>query len=382
MIRRPELLRTVQSAIRRSPVTILFGPRQCGKTTLSRMVGRKTRTTYFDLENPVNEVRLREPMTTLERLRGLVVIDEVQRRPELFPILRVLADRRPLPARFLILGSVAPDLLRQSSETLAGRVEFVEMAGFGLEEAKPAEWGQLCWRGRVPPPFLARRDDDARAWQHNFIQTFVERDLPQLGSHVPSTALRRLWMMLAHSHAQVWEASDIARSLAESYQTVKRHRDLLTGALVVRQLQPWLENTAKRQVKSPKIYVRDSGLLHALLNVPSMEALEGHPKLGASWEGFAIEEILRYAGERNAYFWATQAGAELDLLLFLGGRRYGVEIKFADAPGTTKSMRIAIEDLKLHHLFVVYPGSERYDLDRNITVIPLPAVKDALAFRN
>lgn len=382
MVLRAALLTKIRRALRRSPVVVLYGPRQCGKTTIARQAAREEIAEFFDLEDPVSLRRLSEPMLALGELRGLVVIDEVQHQPGLFPILRVLADRRPLPARFLILGNASPDLLRQSSESLAGRVAFVEMGGFALSEVGVKGMRRLWWRGRFPRSFLARNEAESRAWQENFIQTFLERDIRSFGIQVPPVALRRLWMMLAHYHGQIWNASELSRSLGESHTTVKRHLDILTGALMVRQLQPWHANLAKRQVKSPKIYIRDAGLMHALLAVPSLRALEGHPKVGASWEGFVIEEILYWVGERNAYFWATQSGAELDLLLSVGGVRYGIEVKYADAPGITKSMRVALEDLGLRRLFVVYPGEKAYDLNERISVLPLAQVKAQLPLRD
>jgi uncharacterized protein len=378
MIERRALLRRVRRAVRGSPVVVLYGPRQCGKTTLARQVAREAGAEYFDLEDPVSQRRLSEPMLALQDLRGLVVIDEVQRQPGLFPVLRVLADRKPLPARFLILGSASPELLRQSSESLAGRIALVEMGGFNLSEVGPASMRRLWWRGRFPRSFLAKTDAESRSWQENFIQTFLERDIREFGIQAPPISLRRLWMMLAHYHGQVWNASELARSLGESHSTVKRHIDILTGALMVRQLQPWHENLGKRQIKSPKVYIRDTGLLHALLGLPSFRSLEGHPKLGAAWEGFVIEELLLVVGERGAYFWATQSGAELDLLLLVEGARYGVEVKYGDAPGITKSMRIALEDLGLQHLFVVYPGREDFDLDKRITVLSLQQIRARL----
>ena len=378
MLQRLFLGKLVDRKIRENPVTALLGPRQCGKTTVAREIGYRRRGDYFDLEDPVSLQRLSEPMTALRPLRGLVVIDEVQRRPELFPILRVLADRRPLPARFLVLGSASPDLLQQSSETLAGRIAFIEMGGFDTVEAGPGSQRRLWWRGGFPRAFLARVDAQARSWQLDFIRTFLERDIRELGSQVPAANLRRLWSMVAHYHGQIWNSGEISRSLGEGHATVKRHLDLLTGALVVRQLPAWHENLDKRQVKAPKVYLRDSGILHALLGIPSLGALEGHHKLGASWEGFVIEEIIRVAGERNAYFWATHAGGELDLLLTLGGKRYGVEVKYKDAPGTTKSMRVAMRDLRLDRLLVVYPGESAYPLDTNIDVMPLNNALDIL----
>lgn len=380
MIERRELLHRLRQTVRRSPVAVLYGPRQCGKTTLARQIADAHAADYFDLEDPVSLRRLSEPMLALRELRGLVVIDEVQRLPELFPVLRVLADRTPLPARFLILGSASPDMLRQSSESLAGRIAFVEMSGFDLAEVGIKAQRRLWWRGRFPRSFLSRSDAESRAWLDDFIQTFLERNIREFGVQVPAAVLRRLWMMLGHYHGQIWNASEVARSLGESHTTVKRHLDILTGALMVLQLQPWHENLGKRQVKSPKIFIRDTGILHALLGVPSFQFLEGHPKLGASWEGFVIEEILQLVGERKAYFWATQSGAELDLLVLEGGARYGIEVKYNDAPGITKSMRVALDDLDLRKLFVVYPGRDAYDLDKRVAVIPLEQIRARLPF--
>ncbi len=371
LIDRSELAERVALALRRSPVATLLGPRQCGKTTLARKIAAQRGATWFDLEDPRSARRLEEPMTALESLTGLVVIDEAQLQPALFPVLRVLADRKPLPARFLLLGSASPDLMRDTAETLAGRVELVEMTGFSLAEAGPAGMRSLWLRGGFPRSWLAEDDDASTAWRENFIQTFLERDLRRFGVQVPATTLRRFWSMVAHYHGQIWNASELGRSLGEAHTTVKRHLEILTGALVVRQLPPWFENLGKRQVKSPKIYLRDSGLLHSLLGLVSWDELESHPKLGAAWEGFALEEILRVTGGRDAYFWATQSGAELDLLLFWRGRRVGVEFKYGDAPGLTKSMMIAREDLKLDRLLVVYPGRERISLRENVEVVPL-----------
>ncbi|HEV2348285.1 MAG TPA: ATP-binding protein [Terriglobia bacterium] len=378
MVERPELLNRVRRTLRISPVVVLYGPRQCGKTTLARQMVEASSGEYFDLEDPVSQRRLSEPILALRHLRGLIVIDEVQRQPDLFSVLRVLADRKPLPARFLILGSASPELLRQSSESLAGRIALIEMGGFNLSEAGSSTLRRLWWRGRFPRSYLARSDRESRAWLEDFIRTFLERDIRHFGVEVPPAVLRRLWMMLAHYHGQIWNASELARSLGESHTTVKRHLDILSGALMVRQLQPWHENLGKRQVKSPKIYLRDSGLLHALLGLPSFRYLTGHPKLGASWEGFVIEEILQLVGDRNAYFWATQSGAEIDLVLMLGGKRFGVEVKFADAPGITKSMRVALGDLDLRRLLVVYPGDRTYELDKKVAVVPLEQIEGAL----
>ncbi len=371
LVERPKRIAKINTALRRSPIVALLGPRQCGKTTLARAIFAQSPGSYFDLENPADLARLEQPMSALDPLRGLIVIDEIQRRPDLFPVLRVLADRARSRARFLILGSASPELMRQGSETLAGRIAFVEMAGFDLGEVGAEARNRLWLRGGLPRSFLARSARDSSVWREDFIRTFLERDIRALGFNVPPPSLRRLWMMLAHYHGQVLNASELARSLGEGHTTVKRHLDILSGALVMRQLQPWFENVGKRQVKAPKLYVRDSGLLHTLLGIHDLAALRGHPKLGASWEGFVVEEILGVAGERNAFFWATQSGAELDLLLLLGSRRIGVEVKFADAPRATKSMAIAAEDLGLEALYVVYPGDVRFRLNERAEALPL-----------
>jgi predicted AAA+ superfamily ATPase len=353
------------------PAVALLGPRQCGKTTLARQLAERSKSTYFDLESPVDLARLSQPMTALESLRGLVVIDEVQRHPDLFPILRVLLDRKPVRARFLILGSASPELLRQSSETLAGRVAIIEMGGFTLEEIESPELNRLWLRGGFPRSFLARTEASSTAWREDFIRTFLERDLAQLGVQVPSGTMRRFWTMTAHCSGGIWNSSEIGRSLGEAHTTVKRHLDSLSGALVVRVLEPWYANVGKRLVKSPKVYIRDSGLLHTLLGIGERRQLEGHPVVGGSWEGFVIEQLLAHLPKANAYYWRTQAGAELDLLLFLKGRRIGVEIKRADAPKMTPSMVSALKDLELHRLLVVYPGSARYTLGSKVEVVSL-----------
>jgi len=307
-----------------NPVVTLLGPRQCGKTTLARGLARGTVSRYFDLEDPTAEARLAEPMTALAPLRGLIIIDEVQRAPTLFPVLRVLADRPRTPARYLLLGSASPDLVQASSESLAGRVSFVDMGGFSLNEVGETRLRRLWLRGGFPRSFLARSEAASFAWRRDFIRTFLERDLRAFAVSIPTRSLRRLWVMLAHYHGQVWNASEIGRSLGEAHTTVRRHADLLVGALVVRQLQPWFANIGKREIKSPKLYVRDAGLLHALLGIETFDALESNPKLGASWEGFVIEQVLTAAGDRDAYYWGTQSGAELDLLLTAGGKDHTV----------------------------------------------------------
>jgi uncharacterized protein len=371
MLERQNALLEVRNALRRSRVVALIGPRQCGKTTLARQLVPASTPNYFDLEDPLSLARLAEPMTALARLRGTVVIDEVQRRPDLFPVLRVLADRRPLPARFLILGSAAPELLAQSAESLAGRLETLTLAGFSLADVRAKLLDRHWLRGGFPRAFLARSNADTQTWRREFIRTFLERDLPQLGVSVPAPALLRFWTMLAHYHGQVWKATDPARSLGVSEPTVRRYLDLLTGVFMIRQLPPWHENLGKRQVKSPKIYLRDSGLLHQLLGLANATELFGHPKVGASWEGYAIEETLKAVQPDEAYFWGTHQGAELDLLMLKGGRRFGVEFKRADAPTITSSMRIALDNLRLDHLTVLYPGDVRYVLADRVTVEPL-----------
>ncbi|MBW2706283.1 MAG: ATP-binding protein [Deltaproteobacteria bacterium] len=355
-------------------IVALLGPRQCGKTTLARMIEEQEPCTYFDLENPVDTRRLSAPMSVLEKLSGLVVIDEVQRRPDLFELLRVLVDRPQNPARFLLLGSASPQLVKGVSESLAGRIGFVDLAGFDLSEVGNEQRDRLWIRGGFPRSFLATEDAASVEWREDFIRTFLERDIPQLGITIPAETLRRFWTMVAHSHGQVWNAAEFARSLGTSEVTARRYLDILAGAFMVRVLPPWFENISKRQVKAPKIYIRDSGILHSLLQSHTLANLQGHPKIGASWEGFAIEHAIGFFRTRDAYFWATHAGAELDLLVLVEGRRYGFEFKYADAPGRSRSMHIALQDLHLDHLWVIYPGQQEYALDDHITVIPLEAV--------
>ena len=371
MIARMTDIVLVRAVLRRSRVVALLGPRQCGKTTLAREFVSPDSLNYFDLEDPQSLARLTEPSIALGPLKKLVVIDEVQRRPDLFPLLRVLADRRPLPARFLILGSASPDLLRQSSETLAGRIETVPLEGFRLSDLGAAAQGRHWLRGGFPLAYTARTDPDSLSWRRQFLHTFLERDLPQLGITIPAIALRRFCNMVAHYHGQTWSGSEMARALSVSEPTVRRYLDLMADVYMLRQLPPWFENLGKRQVRAPKVYVRDSGLLHALLGIANQRDLENHPKVGASWEGYAVEEVLKSVRPAEAYYWATHNGAELDLLLFKDGRRIGVECKRADAPVLTPSMRIALADLKLDRLCVLYPGDKTYSLAKKVEVIPL-----------
>jgi uncharacterized protein len=374
VIKRIGILNSIHTALERSQVVALVGPRQCGKTTLAREFVAPDSLNYFDLEDPVSLSRLDEPMTALRDLRGPVVIDEIQRRPELFPILRVLSDRTPLPARFLIVGSASLDLVRRSAESLAGRLETIIIGGFSLAELGVAAAAEHWLRGGFPLSFLAASEADSLAWRKSFIQTFVERDLLQMGVRVPAAMVLRFWTMLAHYHGQIWNAAEPARSLGVSPPTARRYLDLLEGVFMVRQLQPWHANLQKRQVKSPKIYFRDSGLLHYLLGIRSPLELQTHPQRGASWEGYVIEEVLKTVAPDEAYFWATHNGAELDLLLLKQGRKLGVECKRVDAPRLTPFMKTAMEDLRLDHLAVIYPGSRPYPLADHITVAPLEAL--------
>jgi len=371
MIQRTALSNILQNALARSRVVVLAGPRQSGKTTLARELLPEDSVNYFDLEDPASLARLDEPMTALGPLHGLVVIDEVQRRPDLFPVLRVLADRKNAPARFLILGSASGDLLRQTSESLAGRMERVTIGGFSLQELG-AEAEQTLWlRGGFPLSCLAGSEADSLAWRKNFIQTLLERDFPQWGVRVPAIALQRFWTMLAHYHGQTWNAAEPARALGVNESTTRRHLDLLTDAFMVRQLQPFHANLRKRQVKAPKIYLRDSGLLHQLLGIDSLKALLSHPKAGASWEGFVIEQVLLTEPHDEAFFWATHQGAEIDLILRRGNALFGVECKRTDTPRLTPSIRTALADLGLKRVIVLYPGAKRFPIAERVDAVPL-----------
>lgn len=376
MIERRDLKKRIRESLRRSRIVALVGPRQCGKTTLARAFMPLDSYNYFDLEDPSSLSRLSQPMTALEGLKGLIVIDEIQRMPDLFPVLRVLADRLPLPARFLILGSASPNLLSQASESLAGRIETISMSGFGLPELGISAHESHWLRGGFPPSYLASSEQDSLAWRKNFIQTFLEQDLRQWGIMAPSLTLLRFWTMLAHYNGQLWNVSEPARSLGISEPTVRRYLDILTGLFMVRQLQPWHANLKKRQIRSPKIYFRDTGLLHQLLGIRLKKDLFSHPKCGASWGGYVIEEVLKIANPDEQYFWRTHNGAEIDLVVVKNGRIFGVECKWIDAPRLIPSMRIAKDDLKLEKIIVVYPGKRRYEIAKNIHAIPLQEIAD------
>jgi predicted AAA+ superfamily ATPase len=375
MLKRPEALARLRRLLERNPVVALLGARQVGKSTLARELARQARraVTFFDLEDPADLARLDDPKTALAPLRGLVVLDEIQRRPELFPVLRVLADRPRRPARFLVLGSASPDLLRQSSETLAGRIAFHELSGFALDEVGIARLERLWLRGGFPRAFLARSGAESFAWRQEFIRTFLERDLPQLGINVGAAAMHRFWSMLAHYHGQTWNSSELARSFGVSDTTTRRWLDLLAATFMIRVLPPWSANVGKRQVKAPRVYVADSGLLHALLGIDSLGALERHPKLGASWEGFGIEAVIRRLDARReeAFFWRTHTGAELDLLIVRGRKRLGFELKRTAAPAVTPSMRSALADLGLSRLDVIHAGDRTYPLTAKIRAVSL-----------
>ncbi len=371
-LERPRLTQRVRACLRESPVTVLLGARQTGKTTLARMVAAGTRrVAVYDLERATARRALSTPELTLSEGRGLIVLDEIQRMPELFTALRPLCDRPRKLARFLLLGSASPELVRGVSESLAGRVLFVQVPGFALDEVGPERQDRLWLRGGFPRAYLAAGRDSWSRWIEGFVATFLERDIPQFGIRIPGAALRRFWMMLAHYHGQVWNASEAGRAMDVTPHTARHYLDVLSGAYMARVLPPWHENLKKRQVKAPKVYLRDSGLLHFLLGVGDIHELRAHPRQGASWEGFALEQVLALFGEEDAYFWATQSGAELDLLLLRGRRRVGFEFKCIDAPAMTRSMHVALGDLGLHALYVIYPGRDRYRMHEKAEAVPL-----------
>ncbi len=379
MITRETALLRLKQVLDENPVGALLGPRQCGKSTLAEELSEQTSGHWFDLERADDRAALAQPELTLKPLRGLVIIDEVQRQPELFQTLRPLADRRSKPARFLILGSASPSIVKGVSESLAGRVGFMDLGGFHLGEVDAIE--DLWLRGGFPRSFLAASDAASQRWRTDFIRTFLEQDLPQLGIRTPAETLRRFWTMIAHFHAQIWNSAELARALSASEPTVRSYLDILCGTYLARRLQPWHTNLGKRELKAPKIYLRDSGLLHSLLGIKTRQELLSHPKLGASWEGFAVEQVLSLYGQEDAYFWATHNGAELDLLLFRNGKAWGFEFKVGDGPQMTKSLQIALKDLQLERVWIVYPGEKRYPVHEKVEALPLKQLSQLTELR-
>lgn len=382
MIERTRHLERVTERLAQFPIVALLGPRQVGKTTLARQLEANWPGTvrHFDLEDPDDDKRLADPAFALRPITGLVVLDEIQLRPDIFPLLRVLADRPETPARFLLLGSAAPELIRHVSESLAGRIAFHELDGLGLDEISPDLLARRWLRGGFPRAFLADNDKASRDWRDAFIRTYVERDLPQLGIALPASTVRRFWTMLAHYHGQTWNGSELARAFGVSDKTVSRYLDILEGTFMAWRLRPWHTNLGKREVKAPKVYLSDSGILHSLLGIETEAALLAHPKCGASWEGYALHEIIRRTGARReeVYFWGVHTGAELDMLILRDGRRYGFEVKLTNSPVVTPSMRSAAEVLALDHLYVVCHGAgEPWPLNEGITALPLGAIWSA-----
>lgn len=382
-IKRAPEIAELKKRLKYNPIVAILGPRQCGKTTLSGQFSSRWRPpiTVFDLENPRDIERLHDPLLALEGLEGLVIIDEIQRRPNLFPVLRTLSDRSA-KTRYLILGSASQNLIRQSSESLAGRISYLEIGGFALEHVGVQKAERLWIRGTFPRSFLASSEDLSFQWREDFIATFLERDIPQLGIQIPAKSLRRFWTMLAHYHGQIFNASEIGRSFGVSDHTAQRYLDLLSGTFMVRQLRPWHYSTKKRIIKRPKVYFRDTGILHTLLTLERKKDVLSHPKLGASWEGFALEEVIRCGRlrEDEVFFWGVHTGAELDLVFKKKGKLYGAEVKYIQAPSLTPSMRSALTELSLEHLWVIYPGKEKYRLNQNVTVIPLGKLNNITIF--
>jgi predicted AAA+ superfamily ATPase len=367
---RPDFLKEIEISIQHNPVTAIMGPRQCGKTTLARVVAQSTESTIFDLENPADfDLLSNTPKIILQQQKGLIILDEIQRIPELFPLLRVLADEADSTRKFLILGSASPELIQKSSESLAGRIGFINLTGFKLNEVGTENLEKLWKRGGFPRSYLASDDDQSFLWRENFIQTFLERDISNYGFNIPAVTLRRFWQMLAHYHGQVWNGAEFARSMGVSEPTAKKYLDILTGTFMIRQLQPWHENLKKRQVRSPKIYIRDSGVLHALLSLEGNKIFT-HVKVGASWEGFVIEQLLQQLKSRDYFFWRTHSGLELDLMVLKNGKKLGFEIKFSESPKVTRSMHSVIENLNLDKLYLVYRGERNLMLDENIYALP------------
>lgn len=379
-MKRKSFEKKIQEAFRVTPAVALLGPRQCGKTTLAGIFGDQTdqEVHRFDLEDPVDLARLENPLLTLEKLSGLIVIDEIQRIPDFFPVLRVLIDRK-LPQKYLILGSASGELVRQSSESLAGRLSYIELTPFDLSEVGVENSERHLIRGGFPLSYLADDDKLSYMWRESYIRTFLERDIPALGIRVSALQLRRFWMMLAHFHGQIVNFSDLGRSLDINDTTARSYLDILTGTLMIRELSPWFENIGKRQVKRPKIYFRDSGIFHSLLGIRTINDLESNPKLGASWEGYALEETIRCLDARpeECFFWAVHSQAELDLLVVKDGKKLGFEFKYSDAPTLSPSMKKSIEMLSLDELTVVYPGNREYEIAENTLVRPLANIVKA-----
>ncbi|MCK4401116.1 ATP-binding protein [bacterium] len=380
-IKRIKELKMLKERLKENRVVAILGPRQCGKTTLSKQFSRNVseEVHFFDLEDPRHLARLENPTLALENLKGFIVIDEIQRKPDLFPVLRVLVDKNS-SAKYIILGSASRDLIVQSSESLAGRISYIEMGGFSTEHLSAVTDIKKLWiRGGFPRSFLAGSEQSSFQWRQDFVTTFLERDIPNLGIKIPTRTLRQFWMMLAHYHGQIFNASEIGRSLSISDNTARRYLDLLSGTFVVRQLQPWYYNTKKRIVKRPKMYFRDSGILHALLSLDNYNAVTTYPKLGASWEGFAIQQAIEHLNlkEEETFFWAVHTGAELDLVFAKKGKLWGVEVKYDEAPRLTKSMKFAMSELSLSHLWVIYPGAGNYQLDKNISAVSIEKIKNA-----
>lgn len=382
MLGRTETLAELRRQLRRQPVVAILGPRQVGKTTVARAIAAQSGAVhFFDLESPADLRRLGDEATTLTELRGLVVIDEIQRRPELFPMLRVLADRPRRPATFLILGSAAPHLLKQSSESLAGRISYNELDGFSLADAGARHWRKLWLCGGFPRSYLARSDAESFEWRGDLRRTYIDQELPALGPGFPAHTVERVWEMLVHYHGQTLNASELARSFGVSHTTVRRYLDLLVDTFMIRLLPPWSANVGKRVVKAPKVYFRDSGLAHLLLGIRDDGELRRNPRVGASFEGFALDAVVRHLGaeRRECFFWATHQGAELDLLVVRGAKRYGFEFRHTIAPEVTKSMRIAAEDLGLTRLDVVHIGKETYNFSSAMRALAFERLSEDLA---
>lgn len=378
-ISRSHFLQKISENFNVNPAVALLGPRQCGKTTLANMYKdsykNTNNVTHFDLENPIDLARLDSPMIALENLSGLIIIDEIQLRPDLFPVLRVLIDRNRETQRYLILGSASRDLIRQSSESLAGRISYVELTPLSLFEVANSE--QLFVRGGFPPSYLAKDDLISFKWRQAYISTFLERDIPNLGLTIPVQILRRFWTMLAHYHGNIFNRSEIGNSLGVSHTIIRHYLDILVGTFMIRELTPWFENLKKRQIKSSKIYFRDTGIFSALMGLENLNAIQNHPKLGAFWEGFALEEVIRLhdASPEECYFWGTHNGAELDLLIIKNGKRFGFEFKYTDHPKVTKSMQIALEDLELTNITLISPGKHNFPLTENIRAVGLESYR-------